>query len=305
MALAATIFAVVLAISRRFVFWGMCVSVALGLFLAVRNIPKLSKACFLVSGSIIAIAALFSGRDALALWLTRELHKSGDYDRGLARIKRLGFGIPSPFILEIEGMFLSMAGEKAAAESCFQRALAKTEHRSRQRAGILLRLGFLTDNLGRTEDARHYFQTVVQLGDTSGSARMGLASLLLDHDGEPQKALDLIEQTEAEATLRWSMKARALAKLGRRQEANEAIAQTLKGVDPSSRPLSAGIYYEVGLALLDLKENASAIQHFRTASEYDPHGHTGSLARKKIEALAGPAKEKAAGAFGNAPAAPI
>jgi tetratricopeptide (TPR) repeat protein len=266
----------------------MFISVFLSLSFAVTNHSKLSNTCYLVSGAIMVFAALHGGRDALALWLTKGLYKSGDSGRCLARIRHLGFGMPSPAMLEMEGRFLSAAGEKSAAESCLQRALAKTEARSRQRAGILLRLGFLMDDMGRTEDARHYFQAVVQLGDKSGAARIGLAYLFLDRDGEPQKALELIERTEAETTPRWPIKAQALARLGRTQEAQDAIARTLKDVDPNNRPLFAATQYEAGLALLDLKETSAAIQHFRTASEYDPHGYAGSLARKKLEALVGP-----------------
>jgi hypothetical protein len=59
----------------------------------------------------------------------------------------------------------------------------------------------------------------------------------------------------------------------------------MKEIDPSFRPLSAALHYEVGLAMLDLKETTAAMEHFRTASECDPHGHTGSLARKKLGTL--------------------
>jgi hypothetical protein len=63
----------------------------------------------------------------------------------------------------------------------------------------------------------------------------------------------------------------------------------LQEADPNFRPVFAGIHYEVGRALLDLKETAQAIEHFRTARNTDPHGCCGSLAIKRLEELSQPA----------------
>jgi tetratricopeptide (TPR) repeat protein len=268
-------------------FWGPFLAVSLGIGLTIAGSPRGGNLCFVIFGVILTLALLHGVRNVLAVGLTRELCRKGDYERALSRIRRLGLGMPSGFLLDVEGGILGLARKNLDAERCLRAALDKNDGHAKRRALTLLKLGFTLDELGRHEEARHYFQTVVRLGDRTGSARIGLAALLLDRNGAPQQALELIERTEAATRPRWTIKARALAKLGRREEAEQAIARALEGADPGFRAVCAGVHYDVGRALLDLGETLQAIEHLRIARDSDPGGHNGSLALRKLEALAG------------------
>jgi tetratricopeptide (TPR) repeat protein len=267
-------------------FWTVLLAVFAGLGLTITGHQTAANACFLILGLIFAIAIFDALRNLLALALTKRLIQAGEYGRALALVRRIGLGIPGEFLLEMEGGYLSLAGQKSEAEQCFRRVLAGNKGQSRSRALILVKLAYALDDLGRHEEARHYFQTVVQMGDKTGSAGIGLAGLLLDHDHEPQKALDLILRVEAATQPRWTIKARALAQLGRRAEAEDAIARALQAADPKFRADLAGTHYEVGRAFLELQRTESAIEHFRIARDADPQGYCGSIAREKLEALA-------------------
>jgi hypothetical protein len=96
------------------------------------------------------------------------------------------------------------------------------------------------------------------MGDSEGTGRVSLAELLLAQGTEPQKAFDLIDEAmRAKGNTarrleggRWAHKAWALALLGRRREADEAIERAWKATpDVSPRPVLAIRHWTVGMAL--------------------------------------------------------
>jgi tetratricopeptide (TPR) repeat protein len=255
---------------------------ALGAIFSVKGYLQIAEVCFGVVGLTMALGVLYLLRDVLAAGISRGPCHSGDYRLALKRIRRLGLSMPSCGMLDMEGGVLALAGENSGAEACLRRALAKFQGPDRYRAKILLKLAFTLEDLGRYDEARSCYQTVVQGGDPTGCARIGLAGLLLDQEGEPQTALEVIEHTEALTKPRWAIKARALARLGRRQEAEAAIEQALREADPRLRPWFAAVHYEVGRALIDLNEVARAREHLQAARDSDPHGNVGALAARKL-----------------------
>src|SRR4051812_37818969 len=116
------------------VFWATFLSILLGLGLIAAGHTTIAAACFQIWGVIMALALLDGVRNALAGLLTRGLCNAGDYDRALLRIRRLGLGLPSGFMLATEGGILNLAGQMAEAEQCFRRALASDAGPSRNRA---------------------------------------------------------------------------------------------------------------------------------------------------------------------------
>lgn len=263
----------------------MFILVFSGLSLTATGHSTAGTRCFLAAGLFFAVLLLADLNNMLAAKLAQGPCRAGDYDRALALIRRFKFGLPSWYLEDMEGGVLALAGKDKEAEQCFRRSLAASPQRSKQHALTMVKLGFTLDDQDRPDEARQYFQTVVQLGDKTGSARIGLASIILDRDGDPQKALELIERTEAETHPRWTIRAKALARLGRRAEAEDAIAHALKDTKTDFKPTIAALHYEVGRAYLDLGETSEAVKHLQIACDTDRRGRCGRLAKEKLDKI--------------------
>ena len=185
-------------------------------------------------------------------------------------------------------MIHAVAGRHA--ELLFRKALAEArgtapEFRSRALCG----LGFALSDLGRYEESERCLESAISMGDKMGSARVGIAELLLLQGKEPEKALALLEaamkiKTSGQALQeRMANKAWALALMGRQQEMQEAMATALREINPSLRPVAASAHWRIGKALVAVQRAAEAMDHFRTASQADPQGHNGALSRLGLE----------------------
>jgi tetratricopeptide (TPR) repeat protein len=80
----------------------------------------------------------------------------------------------------------------------------------------------------------------------------------------------------------WSLKAWALAEMGRGAEAAEAVAEALRTTNCNSRPDLAATYRRVGLAMQALDRQAEAADYLEKASEADPQGRWSTLARQSL-----------------------
>ena len=243
--------------------------------------------------TIFVVGLVVSGRDIVAQFLVRGAWRAGDYDRALNRIRRLSFGRPTFGMLRLEGLTHSLAGRLAEAEQCYRQALAKSQGQPRSaRREILGCLGDALTQQGRYEEARRCLEGAVEMGDSNGSSRVTIAEGLLAQEIEPQKALDLIDQAMRVSKSqiarrlegrRWALKAWALALLGRRQEAEDAITRALQANDPKFRPLVASRHWTIGKALMAMERTGKAIEHFRAARDADPKGRYGSLALEQLK----------------------
>jgi Tfp pilus assembly protein PilF len=75
----------------------------------------------------------------------------------------------------------------------------------------------------------------------------------------------------------------ALARLGRRQETEEAIENALKAT-AKNVPDLAITYHRAGLAMQALGEEAAARDYFERAMQTDPSGRRGTLAKAAMQA---------------------
>ena len=77
----------------------------------------------------------------------------------------------------------------------------------------------------------------------------------------------------------WTLKAWALAAIGRTSEVADAIESAVKATDPKCLPDLATTYYRAGMAMQAMGKQSAANQHFQRAIELDPHGRRGALSK--------------------------
>jgi tetratricopeptide (TPR) repeat protein len=243
-------------------------------------------------GCILLFPALLLWRDILAVHLTKKPWLSGEYDRALGRLRWLSFRSPTPQMLLLEGIIQQMAGRGAEAEQCLRGALSEARSATPEfRSRALCCLGFTLTDLGRYEESQRCMESVLAMGDKTGSARIGIADMLLEQGKEPEKALALIEEAikikKSRLALpeRMGSKAWALALMGRQREMDEAVATALGATDQSLKAVAASVHRRIGKALVAAQRVAEAIEHFRTAVRSDPQGQIGTLSRLELERL--------------------
>jgi tetratricopeptide (TPR) repeat protein len=243
---------------------------------------------------ILLITLIVSGRDIAAVFVVKPAWRAGDYERAMRWIRLLRFGWPSASLLKMEGLTHALANRSAEAERCYRQALVKSHTGSRAfRAELLGRLGDVLTDQGRYEEAKKCLQGCIGMGDNIvGSARVDLAELLLKQGSEPGTALELVDEAMRIAKgpiaakvepSRWAVRAWALALLGRRQEAEQAIERALVVRRSTLRALFASTHLKVGMALLAMDQPEKAIEHFRAAYEADPKGKYGARALQQIQ----------------------
>jgi len=243
---------------------------------------------------IVLSALVISARQIVAVLVVPPAWRVGDYDRALRWIGRLRFGCPSGQLFRMEGITHGMAGRPAEAERCYREALARSCDSPRsERAGLLGCLAESLEHQDRLEESMKCRQASIDMGDNIlGSARHGLAELLLKQGTDPQRALELTDEAmrvakgqaaPKVAPARWATRAWALAVLGRRQEAEQAIAQAMLLRRETHAALFASTRIKVGMALLAMDQPANAIEQFRAALEADPQGKYGARAQQLIK----------------------
>jgi tetratricopeptide (TPR) repeat protein len=164
--------------------------------------------------------------------------------------------------MRMEGVTHALANRPAEAEQCFRKALAGS-HASLlcDQVSLLDLLGDALKDQGRYEEAGKCLQASIDMGDNGlGSARFDLAELLLAQGTEPLRALELIDEGmriakgRAAAKVepsRLATRAWALALLGRRQEAEQAIERAVRVRRETLAALFAVTHLNVGMAAGD------------------------------------------------------
>ncbi|HEY1185494.1 MAG TPA: tetratricopeptide repeat protein [Bryobacteraceae bacterium] len=253
---------------------------------------------------LLPVALILVGRDVAALLLAKPAWCAGDYDRAIRWLGRLNFGRPNASLLQMEGLSHALANRPAEAERCYRLAFVKgyaaltslVNPRS-DRAGLLDSLGESLGDQRRYEEAQKCLQASIEMGDTnSGSSRIDLAELLLEQGNEPLKALELVDEamriakgSVAARAEPWHLATRAwaLAVLGRRPEAEQAIERVLRLRSETYASLFANTRLNVGMALLAMGQPQQAIEQFRAAYQADPKGKYGARALQQIELHSG------------------
>jgi tetratricopeptide (TPR) repeat protein len=229
-------------------------------------------------------------RNHIAQRLTVPLVQSGDYERALARLRWLSFPRPTAWMAFQKGTVLSAAARHAEAELSYRQALAVSANaKPAFRNQLLLCLGYSLTDLGRYEQAQRCLETVIDLGDPYGGARLGIADLLLQQGKEPGKALSLVEESMRICSAGWCKaermgnKAWALALMGKRDEMADPVTAALQGAEGLQHVgAAASIRWRVGKALAVAERVSEAIEQFRAALHIDPRGHHGLLAKTEL-----------------------
>lgn len=237
---------------------------------------------------------IINGRNILASGLVTPAWKVGDYDRAIRWLRWLSLGSPNYTMIGMEGVTHELAGRPVDAERCFRQGMTKSlTLLPDEQVRLLDSLGEALGDQGRYEEAKKCFQYAIEVGGTRPSLpRFGLAELLLKQGAEAQKAMDLIDEgtrmekgrlkTKAEP-VRLAARAWALALLGRRQEAEEAIERAVQGRRFFAVSLLASTRWQAGMALLALGETGKAVEHFRAARDADPKGKYCALAIQQLK----------------------
>lgn len=260
-----------------------------------RLIPIAPIAGLVRFGIVIGLVTMIvSGREIVAILLVKPAWRVGNYDRAMVWLKRLSLGRPSAKLIEMEGLTHVMANRPEAAERCLRTALARSGGTSRAtRVGILGPLGEAMKDQGRDQEARQCLQGCIDMGDNIlGSCRIDLAELLLKKALEPERALELVDEAMRMAKgpvapkvepSRSATRAWALALLGRRQEATEAIERAMRLRRDTYAPLFADTRLKAAMAMLAMDQKENAIAQFRAAHEADPHGKYGAEALRLLK----------------------
>jgi tetratricopeptide (TPR) repeat protein len=224
---------------------------------------------------VVVAALLYQARGIIGVILADAKLPAGDYDGALRRLRWAALGTPNAPLLHKQGLILTLAGRPAEAETSYRKALDTLDVSSAYPRGRLLAaLGHALIDLARYADAEKCFRDAVEAGDPSGNSQDGLAELRLQQGVEFDQALDFTTQAIAHAKrpVYYALQAWALASLGRSEEANEALAESLR------LPATASLHWRAAMACQAMQQTEEAGKHFQAARDLDPHGKYGQRA---------------------------
>jgi tetratricopeptide (TPR) repeat protein len=288
-----------------------CVPYA-AIFLAVSAGPGVVRHSGLRQLGVLFPAALMVGVLAMVLkkrakeqataLIVQHLRRA-EYETALALTERsVRRDQYSARFLSLRGVILLLAGRLKEAEQALRGAL-ETAHISviQKRGSRVLRTGeehfLMLENLGhvllmqgRGREAAAAFEGAAKMQPRYWSPANGMAEVYLLHDREPQRALQYADQAlnlrQANAgpnaerhtfAYIWANRARALALLGKTDEAQASLKYAAEDGDPDFVPGLAGTLWRTGKALLSMDRESEAMQHFQRAKEIDPTGLYGRL----------------------------
>jgi tetratricopeptide (TPR) repeat protein len=214
----------------------------------------------------------------------------GDYDAGLRRLHLLSFALPRVDALAREASILLLAGRAAEAEPLLQQALAKlTPASTVPRVRLCSLLGHTYTALDRYDEAEHWLEEAMRIGDVTGNSQNGLAELRLEQ-GRAREALAIAHSAIEIAGRRanrnvsvvyYADLAWAQALLGRTDDARVSITGALAERKDTAAG-QATVEWRVGRALLAMQATEEAYGHFRSGVDADPHGKNGTLCREEL-----------------------
>jgi tetratricopeptide (TPR) repeat protein len=232
----------------------------------------------------------------LAVHLLHRALRRGDYDGALNIVRWANFYNPwgvEP--LRMSGHVLVLAGRYREAEHTLRRSLASSQ--ARESYGTALEyLGDVLMEEGRYDEAMRSYEAALHAFPWRRRPYRGMAEMLLRRGGKPEQALEYIErivdfsdiswrQRKANGKPQddyWSLKAWALARVGRTSEVAEAIENALRDTNKKAAPDMATTHYRAALAMQALGNEGAATEHFQLAVQFDPNGRRGALAQAEL-----------------------
>lgn len=254
--------------------------------------------------SILAFALLFLAyTGGPYLWIVAAAQK-GTYDQALWRVQIVEkLSIIRSIYLDIHGHILFRAGRYTEAEQVLRTGIVETRRETTGFGGAftLNALGYALMGQGKNEEVRKVFEGALALEPNEGSFYDSLADAYLSQGIETDKALDLLDQAltrhqsswfkrwsrQRSISTTWAGRAWALARLGRRAEAGEALDKAFALAPRKRNADFVEILYRAGHALALLGETRKAAEHFAEAQRLEPHGHYGRLCAEAASRLRG------------------
>jgi tetratricopeptide (TPR) repeat protein len=278
--------------------WGKTLKSVAGVlfFLLILNAGRFPALRFLRGYTLWAFLAVVIGYKSLALRAMNQAVRRGDYEGALNIIRWFHFYNPSGSeALRLSGHILLLAGRYREAEDALRRSFTS----SHAAATYGMALEYLGDTLmeeRRYDEALRCFEAALHTFTWLRRPYRGMAEMLLRQGQDPRKALECIEKIIDYSGLSkleirnngrpqddyWSLKAWALASIGRSSEVPGAIENALKATSPKCRPDLAATHYRAGMAMQVLGNISEAQEHFRRAVEFDPNGRRGTLAKAAL-----------------------
>ena len=240
----------------------------------------------------LPVVLIFFGRDIAAALLIRPALYAGDYEHAMRWVRRLSFGRPSALLIEVEGRIHALANRPAEAEACLRQALAKSYTNvfssPSGRADLLDCLGNALKLRAVMRKPGSACKAVSIWGTTTRHPR-GSIWRSCCWSGRANRSIDEAMHTAKGRVAKkveprhWASRAWALALLGRREEAEQAIERATRVRRETHVALFASTRLNVGMALLAMHQPEKAIGHFRAAHEADRDGKYGVLALQQLE----------------------
>ena len=177
-------------------------------------------------------------------------------------IRMVSNSYTGPYGFWVTGRSMTRTGRFAEAEQCYRKALAVGCKLSPpQRSNLLTCLGGALMDLDRYPESQECLEAALNVGDSTGSIRAGMADRLLLEGADPRGALAWADQALQESpdgldgeletdpivlqpcisvaqAERWARRAWALALLGRQSESQESIDSALKLALPACTALT-------------------------------------------------------------------
>jgi tetratricopeptide (TPR) repeat protein len=223
--------------------------------------------------------------------------RRGDYEGGLKVIRRFNFYNPEAGpALSRSGHILLTAGRFREAEEMLRRAVAGLRSRAAQ-AHALEFLGDAMLEQGRNDEALRSYEAALHAAPGFRRPYRGMAELVLRQGREPARALEYVENivgpsgpswnrwtSNGQATDDyWSLKAWALAELGRGAEVALAVAEAIRKTNPKSRPDVSATYRRLGLAMKAMDRQTEAEEYFKKVTDADPQGRWSPLVKAMLK----------------------
>jgi tetratricopeptide (TPR) repeat protein len=218
--------------------------------------------------------------------------KRGQYDYASKVILRFHPHNPeSPAVLRRQALAMLLAGRYIEAEELARRAVTGARGGSDQ--GFALDcLGDALLEQGRYDEAMRTYEAAAKARPGFRRCYRGMAEVVLRQGKNPGRALEVVElivgglgpswnKWGMNSEIRddyWTLKAWALAQLGRTAEVKPAIDSAMRFTDHKSKSCLGITLYRIGMAMDTMGEGKKAAEYWRQAEELDPQGRAGKLA---------------------------
>ncbi len=233
------------------------------------------------------------------LWIASAVGRC-EYDNAMSRARLIEkLSILPGFYLNLHGVILLWASRYEEARQTFEQSIGE-QRKETMGAGsaALENIGCALAWQGKYDEAIKMFEGSISISAEQAMVYSDLAEALLYQGADLPRALELTERAwknyQASFEARWlsryqagqisAVRAWALARLGRYQEAEETLARAFGVADRSFKPVLAGINLRAGYVALVRADNQRAKEYFAQGQQLDPNGHYG---RRCLQAMQG------------------